>query len=250
MRRFPLAIVLLQTLVACSKDAARTPQSAVEEYYAKEAPQAGEVVGHRALQQDSADAVFATTIEQDDSVAEWYSFLSLKKGEWTVDAAKTLQLSDEYYDLLDSLEQVDSLDEHWPAQYANLDLVVSSDSTIRMYLVEHQPILDSIVHLFEKRAVMSAVDVATAPEPEIRDGKVVTSNRNSTLHDMLVRAGVTRIFRDARYPGCTFVRINGMNRAQAGYVYAPEECTPPMMSPQNFIYVEKAADQWYVYKVI
>jgi len=98
--------------------------------------------------------------------------------------------------------------------------------------------------------VMSAVDVSTSTNPEIRDGKVLATNRNERIQDLLERAGVTRVFRDARYPQCTFVRINGASRSEVGYLYAEDGCVPPPLDPNNFIYVEKAADHWYVYKVI
>ena len=35
---------------------------------------------------------------------------------------------------------------------------------------------------------------------------------------------------------------------RVGYIYAPAGCTPPPLSPGEYIYVEAVAPGWYLYK--
>jgi hypothetical protein len=252
MRRLFLAIPLfIAVFWGCSRDAQRTPVEVLDRYYSENTPRGAHVVGHRPLMQGEDRAVFATTIERGDGVAEWYTFLAkdTQKG-WSVEAAKTLTFPDSYYELVDSTEQKKQSGETLKPEEANLALTVSSDSSIKAYLIDHEAVLDSIIDLFTQRAVMSPVDVGRPSPPEVRDGKVLPTNRNERIQELLERAQVTRVFRDARYPLCTFIRINGMARSEVGYIYADDGCVVPPMSPDHFIYVEKATGNWYVYKVI
>lgn len=210
----------IMILAACSGKA-KTPLDAVERYHSGNALHNGRITSHRVLQEDSLTAIYATVIERDSSSREWYTFLRYDGKEgWLVEASKTL------------------------------DLNVASDSSIKAYLQANKPIFDSIVDLFSRRAVLSSVDVSDTLPQEIRDGKVLSTNRSGQIHKALQETLATRVFRDFRYSGCTFVRLDGFNREEVGYIYSPEGCVLPRMSPDQFIYVDRVTDDWFVYKVI
>jgi hypothetical protein len=195
-------------------------------------------------------AIFATTITNRGRIAEWYSYLVSEQDQWKLSAVRTLQLPPLYHALLDSLRRGWRVPDAVPTLQQSMELTIAPDSTLKAYVIAHQPQLDSLVHVFSARAQMTLVDVANASSPELRDGAVVGANRNAKLQTMLQRVPAATVFRDDRYPDCVFVRVGGMGRKQTGFLYAPEGCRIPPIHPDNFIYVERASNEWYVYKAL
>jgi hypothetical protein len=235
---------------ACSRSEKSSPNQVVERYYADSAAAGASIVANRPLIQQDTEAVFATSLRSGDSVAEWYTFLKWNGTHWDVAAARTMQFPQAYYTLIDSIQHGWEVPSSRPELRANLALTVSSDSAIKAYLLAHRAVMDSLVQIFKKRAVLNMVEVGGPIRPEVRDGKVLPTNRNKEIERLLEQARVSTAFRDARYPGCTFIRISGMGRKQVGYLYAQEGCTIPRMTPNRFIYVDNIVGPWYVYKAI
>ncbi|MEO7216649.1 MAG: hypothetical protein ABI026_00470, partial [Gemmatimonadaceae bacterium] len=55
------------------------------------------------------------------------------------------------------------------------------------------------------------------------------------------------VYRDARYPECTFVRTSIADSADLGYVYAPEGCRLAAGHGDRRLRIEHAVGAWYAY---
>lgn len=121
------------------------------------------------------------------------------------------------------------------------------DSVLRARLAARQPALDSLVLTFRKRAQLSPVTQTDSVVPEIRDGRIVTPNRNARLHDLLVQVQALAVFGDARYPHCVFVRLESAGTRQAGLVNVGEGCAIPTAKSDSLLLTAPGAGDWYVY---
>lgn len=121
----------------------------------------------------------------------------------------------------------------------------AADSALHAHLVAQQPVLDSLVLIFRKRAQLLTVTRTGAIPSEVRDGKVITPNRNERLHDLLVQAQVDAAFSDARYPHCVFVRFDSTPERQRGFVNVGEGCTIP--STDSTLATAPGQGDWYLY---
>lgn len=121
------------------------------------------------------------------------------------------------------------------------------DSTLRAYVLAHQPVLDSLVTIFRKRARLTTVTRLDSIPPDIRDGKTIIPNHNAQLHDLLVRAQAGAIFADVRYPHCIFVRWDSLATSQAGFVNVGEGCTLAAARSDRVLTTAPAVGEWSVY---
>jgi hypothetical protein len=200
----------------------------------------------RPITENGRNAVFGTTITRHGRATEWYTFLVRDEGQWKIAAIRTLQFPGNYDVLVEPDRQNEPTDDT-----GDDSLALASDRALKGYLSSHISAFDSLATIFWHRAQMTVVDVHDPVRPEIRDGKVVTPNHNAQIHDLLTSLGAAAVFRDDRYPHCIFIRLgNGQATAQTGFFEAREGCAIPSMSPDNFIYIERAAGNWYLYRAL
>lgn len=234
------ALIVSLSLAACSSGRFDNPMDAAEKYHQSTELHDGEVIATRIVDTSDSSAVIAVTIAGDndnsDRSSDWYTFVSKdpKKG-WLVTDTKTIAVPDS---LLADESKLS------PA----LSLLASPDSAAKEYLIEHKPLFDSIIDVFMERAVLSAVDIADTGLVEVRDGKILQTNRSAKVQDMLSQTLASRVFRDARHQNCTFVKVASVEHGEMGYMFAEEGCLLPEMSPDFMIYFEPISDNWYIYK--
>lgn len=86
-------------------------------------------------------------------------------------------------------------------------------------------ILDSVAYLFRHGPAPYLVAAAdTGPPVSNSDRRAVIARRIAQLHPLLARIGAASVYRDERYPECTFVRVGVRDSATVGYVLAPQGC--------------------------
>jgi hypothetical protein len=67
---------------------------------------------------------------------------------------------------------------------------------------------------------------------------------------LLSYLGLNAIFLDNNFPGCVFVMINTVQRLASGFIFATENAKLPVISLNEFIYVEEVAPGWFIFRSI
>lgn len=205
----------------------------------------GVVVTSRPLLADTQRAVFATALRDTAKAEDWYTYLRREQGVWKIEAVRTLVLPPLVYMLLDSLQaarKTVTLGELEARLMENLRLTAQSDSALKAYLIEHQPAFLAIARHFE--AIPGADGISE--EGKIR-GRAPEAGRRQLAAELRA-LHLTGVMRLPSAPRCIFILIGGMTDNEVGYIYAPEGCAPPALSPGDYIYVERVAPGWYIYK--
>lgn len=112
--------------------------------------------------------------------------------------------------------------------------------------------LDSAVLTFRHGPSPYLVPAAESGPPlSNSDRRAAIAVRVNELHQILVRAGATAVYRDARYPECTFVRTRVIEGAEIGYVHTPEGCKLAGGNGDERVVLSRvlipARNDWYVY---
>ena len=205
----------------------------------------GVAVTSRPLLADAQRAVFATALRDTAKAEDWYTYLRREQGAWKIEAVRTLALPPMIYMLLDTLQaarKTGTLGELDARMLENLRLTTQSDSALKAYLVAHQPAFLAIARHFE--AIPAAEDIS-------EEGKVRGSAPDAARRQLaaeLRALHLNGVMRQQSAPRCIFVVVGGMLDNEVGYIYAPDGCAPPPISPGDYIYVERVAPGWYIYK--
>lgn len=108
-------------------------------------------------------------------------------------------------------------------------------------------VLDSVVRVFRHGPSPYLVPVAdSGPALSNADRHAAIVARVAALHGLLSRSGALAVYRDARYPECSFVRTRIERGLEIGYVNAPEGCRLAAGSDAN-IYAQHLSGAWYIY---
>lgn len=152
-------------------------------------------------------------------VADIYFYLTLSGSTWKVTALRSLALTGMIEMAMEELQKKSKLTAHEQEELANMKLTLSLDRDLRTYFTTHQP-------QFEKLRIIAAKN-PNAAESNLRQlGLNSVSKENGTnLH---------------------FV-IGGMVDNTVGYLYSPSN-RPPQITPNEYIWVEKIADKWYIFR--
>jgi hypothetical protein len=102
-------------------------------------------------------------------------------------------------------------------------------------------VLDSIVGLFRHGGpapyLVAAAD--TGPAVSNSDRRAAIARRITQLHPLLARAGAEAVYRDERYPECTFVRTGARDGAAVGYVLAAQGCSLLRVAHDDRVWSER-----------
>jgi len=98
--------------------------------------------------------------------------------------------------------------------------------TLATALSTRVAVLDSVVALFRHGPAPYLVAAAdSGPAVSNSDRRAAIARRVTQLHPLLARAGADAVYRDGRYPDCTFIRTGTREGAAVGYVLAAEGCS-------------------------
>lgn len=109
-------------------------------------------------------------------------------------------------------------------------------------------VIDSIVHAFRHGPAPYLVETAgSGPTLSNADRRAAIVARMTDLHRLLTHAGALAVYRDARYPECTFIRTRVAGGTEIGYLSAPEGCKLAGGSGDARLLLTPARGDWYVY---
>lgn len=211
---------------------APTPGSALPE---------GARVTIRPLQVGSDRAVVAVTVSA-DATSDAYLFLQRSEGRWQVTAFRALALPPLFYMAMEELRALPARTAEDERMLRNLQLTAASDSALKAYFAQHRPAIEA---LGREAAADGGVTWLRA-EPADDEGAL--SLAQMRIRERLRALDLEAVGRDEEASGCVLVHIGGMLDNAVGYLYAPQGCRPPEMTPGHFIYVEELAPGWYLYK--
>ncbi len=174
----------------------------------------------RALPTSGRRAAFGVTLARDASSQDWYAYLTQDQGQWKLEAVRTLALTGIPGTLLSELASKSprTPDEEWT--YKNLQLMFMSDDKLRTFVVSNREALTRIIDLWRAGREREANAAARA------------------LHLQSIEGGERTIA----------LMIGGVLDNTVGIVFVPKSSGPPEIDPNSYIYVERAASEWYVFK--
>ena len=194
----------------------------------------------RAVQADSAKAVYSVYLRTPTHWVDWYAHLVRVDGIWKLSAVRALSLPPLFYAAMDSLGASTQVPDSLRSMLSNMRLTAAPDSALRAFLTANTPALERIATGFARTSVGS---IAAAPA-----GLKAPTEELRGLATQLAALNLSGAYRDADHPACVFVEIGGMIDNEVGFLYAPPGCAVPEMSPERFIYVERVAGSWFLYK--
>ncbi|MGI9091245.1 MAG: ArnT family glycosyltransferase, partial [Gemmatimonadaceae bacterium] len=127
----------------------------------------------------------------------------------------------------------------------------SADSVARAFAARSGA-TDSVVQVFRRGPSPYLVQAAeSGPPVSNSDRRALIAVRVNELHQMLLRMGATAVYRDARYPECTFVRTGFIEGTEIGYVHTAEGCKLAGGNGDQRLVLNRvltrARNDWYVY---
>jgi hypothetical protein len=182
----------------------------------------GTTIRSRLLELSSAESpVFAVDLTNDRAVQNWYAFFSKADGQLKLQAVRTLALTGMPQLALDELENksIRTAEEEW--QFRNLALWLSSDAELKDYARLHRLVLEKIATF----AKMGNAAVAT------------TLSRNIFFTNV-----------EALPDGSVKLALGGILDNTVGYINIPPGVQAPLISDDNYIFIELIEGEWYLYK--
>lgn len=175
------------------------------------------------IQSTSDGAVYNINIKKEETSANFYCYLVNEKG-WKISAIRKFILPVYIYSALDSLSGLKNLKPQDETLLKTLQLITSDDQNLKNHLKENLPDYTKLIQYYK-------------------------SSDKEKASELMHKLRAQGIFEDKNYPGCFFIPIGSVGTSEAGYFFTRGE-SQPIISPDNFIYLEKVAEGWYVYKLM
>lgn len=182
-------------------------------------------VSFHQIKNEESEAVFKIEVEQDEKTIDFYCFLSIQDNKWTINAVRRFLLPDFIYTVRDSLSKLGSLSSNDSTLLLTLKLFTASDAELMQYVETNLKNFQELVSAFNKN---------------IRD-KI-----DKCIEEVCCNA----IYADAKYPSCVFIQIQKFENMECGFIYKTESAELPNISIKDFIYIEEAVLNWYIYRVM
>lgn len=197
----------------------------------------------RPLRMQEDQAVVAATVVTADATTDGYLYLQRTDGRWQIVAFRALALPPLFTMLIDELRARPARTPEDERTLRNLELAVASDSALKAHFIQHRPVIEAL-----GRAAAGTGDDVHWLGADPADDEGTLSPALLRMREQLRALDLEAVGRDEEASGCVLLHIGGMIDNSVGYLYAPEGCNVPEMTPGYFIYVEELAPGWYLYK--
>ncbi len=138
---------------------------------------------------------------------------------WKISALRSLALASVFEERMQELQKKSVLTKPESQELANMKLTLSLDRELHAYFKGHRPLFDKLQSLAAKN----------------------TDNAQSLAR----QAGLNHVARDKN--GTLQFVIGGMIDSTIGYLYIPSN-QPPKIDPDDYIWIEKITDKWYLFR--
>jgi hypothetical protein len=197
------------------------------------------------IQQDSLNAIWGITSRYGEDTRNMYCYLVHGAKAWQMVAIVWMPAYDVFMEQIGQLkampEETDSI--KW--EIRSKELGISTDSALGKYFVDSKGSWDKLGSLTSSLSGLQMYrercsDPSYAGEHDSLYGKVCP-----LMNELCVRA----IYHGSEEcPAGTFYEVSSWLRNSVGYLYVPEGAKPPAMSYKRFFYIQKVAENWYLYK--
>jgi hypothetical protein len=159
-------------------------------------------------------------LAKDDATQDWYGYLVHERGQWKLEAVRTLALTGILALQRQQLQRKPSrtAEEDWALE--NLNLLFKSDAELKRFLMLN---------------VNGLQDLATL----VIEGKQEVAR---------VAAKALFLIGADQKDGRVEMIIGGVLDNTVGFAYVPSGAAPPAIAKDDYIYVERVTDRWYVFK--
>ena len=149
-------------------------------------------------------------------VTDVYFYLTLSGSTWKVSALRSLALTGMIEAARQELQKKPKLTNQERQELANLNLTLSLDRELRIYFKNHRAQFDRILTLKNSEAQKEAEKLGLG---------TISKARNANVE----------------------ILIGGITDNSVGYLYSPSN-QPPKISDDEYIWIEKIADKWYLFR--
>ena len=233
--------------------------SEVKDYIAKEEfgyqtshPSIGEIfkepldsgfieISYRNIYEDSNRSVYAVTFTSEKMATDMYCHMHNKEGKWKIHSVRELALTGFLFAVIDTIETLTEIPDSLQYLYDNCKLTVSSDENLKNHFKKNDELFKETIELFNSDSSYSrfALD---------NDGKFESTKTNEiekTIYNNLRKLHLQSVYRSDEF---IFFTIGGMVDNIASYLFVPSGVKPPQIDPDEYIYIEKIIENWYIIK--
>ncbi len=175
------------------------------------------------LQSTKEGAVYNINIKKEGTSANFYCYLVNDSG-WKISAIRKFILPGYIYSVRDSLAGLKNSKVEEETLLKTLKLMTSDDQTLKDHLNENLSGYSKLIQFYK-------------------------SSEKEKADKLLHKFGLKGIFEEQSLPGSIFIPIGSVGNSEVGYIFS-ESGTLPLISPNDFIYIEQIVKNWYVYRII
>lgn len=178
-------------------------------------------VDYHVLQHNNNKSIYTVNVSNGNISQNWYIYLEKYQETWKITAVRTLALPGLFFIALQELANKQNRTDEEEFQYQNMLLTIKSDIKLKDYLKQNIVIFNKVAEL---------------------------SKSNPTAANKLAKTLHINSIQFEKDSGITDISIGGMLDNTVGYLYIPKGSKIPVMSPNDYIYIEKITENWFIYK--
>jgi hypothetical protein len=169
---------------------------------------------------------------ENNYVADFYFYLGYFR-QWKIGAMRRLALTGIVEMAYNGLKSRKTLTTEEQDQLSNLELVLASDEALRAWFAKQQRAMNALAELTHsmRTAVFISPNQQNSDYPEIRKLLAELHLDGLEVHE----------------DGNVEVTIGGVTDNSVGFIYSPSN-HPPQIEPNSYIWVEKVADKWFLFR--
>lgn len=192
----------------------------------------------RSLEADTAHSTVAVQISDSATTFDLYCYVDREPEGWKLSTLRSLAGTRIMWAVVAELDTMATIPDSMRYIYENCKLTISSDSTLKAYLIAHQVEFDGMAEVLNANGVTTRITHKTPPD----SANEVTRRVARTL-DELHLASV-----QADSTGRVEVLVGGVGDNLVCYLYVPDIDLPPTIDRDRVIYAEHITGRWYIFK--
>lgn len=168
-----------------------------------------------------------------ERVADIYFYLEYDKA-WKVYAVRATALAGLLEQSYSFMKNRTDLNEKEKRDFANLKLTLAPDKDLRTWFSENRQPLDELRAILQTKGSKTSTVYVGWDEKQFPEA--LARLRNLNLRTATVKPN-----------GDVEIVIGGISDNTVGFVYSPSN-KPPGISPDSYIWVEKVAEKWFLFR--
>lgn len=177
-------------------------------------------ISYKKVEKNDTSAVYSVLLSQDSVGANYYIYLSNIENTWKLRALRSLALPPLYYMALEEFKKKENKSAEDSLDIKIMTLATSTDTEIKQFLIDHEAEFNELVKLAQK------------------DFDAASKTTKKLCVNTLVNNG----------SGVLEFIISGMIDNSVGFLYVPDNATPPPITEDRYILIDEIVPNWYIFK--